>query len=71
MIAALMLGIVVAFCCWAGYCTKNDGYYCNFKKATSLTLEVAIFNLIVWALLVIATLTFYYQIKGRYSIKSF
>ena len=56
-----MLGIVVAFCCWAGYCTKNsDGYRCQFNKAASLTLEIAIFNLIVWALLVIATLTFYY-----------
>jgi len=70
-IATLMLVIVVAFCGWAGYCTINDGIHCTFKKAASLTLEIAVFNLIVWALLVAATLSFYDQIKRRFNGKSF
>ncbi len=74
MIAALMLCIVVLFCVWAGYCSIRDGedvLYCNFISSSTLTLLCAILNLVVWVLLVAATLTFYYQIKGRYNIKSF
>ena len=71
VIAVMMLSTVVFFCCWAGYCTIEDGSRCTFTKAASLTLEIAIFNLVVWALLVLATLSFYDQIKGRFNGKSF
>ena len=55
-ISVLMLGIVVFFCAWAGYCSEANGSRCTFDKPASTTLVVAIFNLVVWVLLVVATL---------------
>jgi len=52
----LMLGIIIFFCAWAGYCSEANGSRCTFTKPASTTLVVAIFNLVVWALLVVATL---------------